>query len=37
MPVGDQEHGGIAVAMPAGLRRLDQLLDLGRGQVFTRP
>jgi hypothetical protein len=38
VPVGDQDHGGIAVAVTAvfaGCRH--KLLDLGRGQIFPGP
>jgi hypothetical protein len=31
MPVGDQDHGGVPVAVAITFRGLDQLLDLGLG------
>ena len=36
VPVGDQDHGGVAVAVAVGLGGLDQLLDLGLGQMLAR-
>jgi hypothetical protein len=35
MSVDDQNHRGIAVRVPAPLGRCDQLVNLGRGQVFA--
>ena len=37
MAIGDQDHGGIAVAPAVALGGLDQLLDLGLGQVLAGP
>jgi hypothetical protein len=38
MPIGDEDRRGITLAIAATLpRRLDQPLDLGRGQVLARP
>ncbi len=38
VPVGDQDHGGIAVPVPAAFpRRSHQGLDLGRRQILARP
>src|SRR5262249_52045446 len=37
MPVGDQDHGAVAMTMAVVLGRLDQLGDLGLGQVLTGP
>ena len=31
MPVGDEDHGGVPVAIAIGLGGIDQLLDLGLG------
>jgi hypothetical protein len=35
--VGHKDHGGVAVAVPVALGCVDQLLDLGPGQVFPCP
>jgi hypothetical protein len=35
MPIGDQDHGGIARAPAVALGGFEQALDLGLGQVFT--
>ena len=35
MAVGDQDHGGVPVTPAVLAGRLDQLLDLGAGQVFA--
>src|SRR5271165_3941576 len=37
MPIGDQHHGVIAVAVAVALGGLKQLLDFGLGQVLTGP
>ena len=37
MPVGDQHHGGVAMAVAVGPGGFDEAVDLGVGQVFTRP
>jgi len=37
MPIGDQDHGRIAMTVAVALRGLDQLLDLGLGQVLPLP
>ena len=37
MPVGEQDHGGVAVAVAVAFGRLDQRLDLSLGQVFPLP
>jgi hypothetical protein len=35
MPIRHHDEAGIPLAPPAALGRLDQLLDLGRGEVFA--
>jgi hypothetical protein len=35
MPVGHQDHGGVAVAVAVLLCRLDKRVNLGRRQVLT--
>ena len=37
VPVGQQHHGGIAVAVSVGLGGLRQALDLGIGQILPGP
>jgi hypothetical protein len=37
MPVGDQYHGGVAMAVAVDPRSFDEAVDLGVGQVFARP
>ena len=38
MPVGDQHHDGVAIAVAIGSRRLGmKAVDFGIGQVFPRP
>jgi hypothetical protein len=37
VPVGDEDHGGIAVAVAITFGGFDQLLDLGLGQVLALP
>jgi hypothetical protein len=37
MPVGDQHHGGVAMAVAIGPGGFDEPVDLGVGQVFARP
>jgi hypothetical protein len=37
MPGGDQDHGGVAVAVAVALGGLDQLLDLTLGQMLSGP
>ena len=37
MPVGHQDHAGVAVAVAIALGRRDQPLDLMLGEVFARP
>jgi hypothetical protein len=38
VPIGDQDHGGVAVPVPAAFpRRCHQALDLGPGQILTCP
>jgi hypothetical protein len=37
MPVGDQHHRGIAMAVAIGPGDFDEAVDLGVGQVFARP
>ena len=34
MPERHQDHRGIALAVPIGLGRFDESLDLGPGQIF---
>jgi hypothetical protein len=36
MPVGDQDHGGVAMAVAIAARGLDQLLHLALGQMLAR-
>src|ERR1039457_2669609 len=35
MPVSHKDHGGVSVTVAIVLRGLDQLFDLGLGQVFS--
>ncbi len=35
--IGDEDHGGIALAPTVGLGRVHQLDDLALGQVLPRP
>jgi hypothetical protein len=35
MPERQQDHRGVALPIPIGLRGFDQSLDLGLGQVFA--
>ena len=35
MPIGDQDHGRVALAMPIALSRLDQLLYFRGTQIFA--
>jgi hypothetical protein len=35
VPVGHQQHGGVAVAVAASLGGVDQPLDLGHGEVLA--
>jgi hypothetical protein len=37
MPVGDQHHGGIAMAIAIGPGGFEQAVDLGICQVLARP
>jgi hypothetical protein len=37
MPEGDQDQGGVPVAIPAVLGRLHEPLNLGHGKIFPRP
>ena len=37
VPIGDEDHGGVAVTPAVLAGRLDQLLDLGLGQVLAGP
>jgi hypothetical protein len=37
MPVGDQHHGGVAMAVAIGPGGFDEPVDVGVGQVFARP
>jgi hypothetical protein len=37
MPVGDQHHVGVAMAVAIGPGRFDEAVDFGVGQVFARP
>ena len=37
MPIGDQDHGRVAMPIAVIAGSLDQPLDLGLGQVFPRP
>jgi hypothetical protein len=36
MPIGDQHHGGVAMAVAVVTSGLDQALNLGLGKVFAR-
>jgi hypothetical protein len=35
MPIGDQDHGGVAVAMAVAVGGDNQAVDLGVGEVFA--
>jgi hypothetical protein len=35
--LGDQHHGGVAMAVAIGPGSFDEAVDFGVGQVFTRP
>ena len=35
MPIGQQDHRGVAMSVAVGLGRLDQLLDFSLRQVLT--
>ena len=37
MPIGDQHHGRVAMTVAIIAGGLDQSLDLGLGEVLTRP
>jgi hypothetical protein len=37
LPEGNQDHGRVAVTVSIALRRLDQFLDLGLGQIRPLP
>jgi hypothetical protein len=37
MPIGDEYHGGVALAVAVGFGRLDELADFGRRQVLPLP
>jgi hypothetical protein len=37
MPVGEQHHGGVAMAVAVGPGGFDEAVDFGVGQVFARP
>jgi hypothetical protein len=37
MPIGDQHHGSVAMAVAIDPGGFDEPVDLGFGQVFARP